>query len=401
MGLLLNSDRYFPRGLGLNQEAKKALAEDYHSNIVARIRENGFEYREGKTQLYLAKEFGFCYGVDRAVEYAYESCRKFPDRRIFLANEIIHNPHVNERLGQMGVRLLPLQVSLAEKLAPIRAEDVVLISAFGAPVEEMRALHDRGCILVDTTCGSVMSVWKNVERYAREGFTAIVHGKYEHEETKATCSRVTQYPGAQYLVVRDLEQARLVCQFIEQDGESEKFLNQFVNAHSVGFDPNQHLGALGLANQTTMLSGESLEIARMLKVSLEKRYGSEEIAKRFCNFDTICSATQERQDAVRELLEKPLDLMLVIGGYNSSNTTHLAEIAVQRVKSYHISDADCLVSKDSIRHKPVTSKNEIVESNWLPSGEIQVGVTSGASTPNSKVGEVIERLLRLRAGETS
>ncbi len=392
----LRSEHYFPRGLGLKKEVQAELRTDYHSQVVEKLREKGFHLEAGEVSLYLAKEFGFCYGVDRAVDYAYETCRMFPDRRIFLANEIIHNPHVNEKLESMGVRFLPQGVSLQEKLQDVRPEDVVLVSAFGSPVKEMQQLQSIGCTIIDTTCGSVMSVWKRIEMYAREGITAIIHGKYQHEETRATCSRVSQYPGGRYLVVRDLEEAAWVCRHIVHGGDKSEFSRRFSAAASSGFDPNVHLEKVGLANQTTMLSEESLRIAKKIGDAMAEKFGAEPAEKRFYTFDTICSATQDRQDAVLELLKGPLDLMLVIGGYNSSNTTHLAEMAGEKIPAYHISDASCLTSARKIRFKPVDRAGEVEKENWLPSGKVKIGITSGASTPDSKVGEAIERILALK-----
>lgn len=203
------------------------------------------------------------------------------------------------------------------------------------------------------------------------------------------------YPGSHYVVVRDLTEAQALCDYIEGRGDRRSFLEKFAKAYSTGFDPDRHLERIGLANQTTMLSGESLQIAEMVRKSLEKKHGAAAIAQRFQNFDTICSATQDRQDAVRELLKQKLNFMLVIGGYNSSNTNHLAEIAIEHTKAYHISDASCLISGEQIRYKPVGKTQEEMSSAWLPDGKITVGVTAGASTPNSKVGEVIERLVEL------
>jgi 4-hydroxy-3-methylbut-2-enyl diphosphate reductase len=260
------------------------------------------------------------------------------------------------------------------------------------PVRDLGVLRQRGCILVDTTCGSVLNVWKNVERYAREGFTSIIHGKYWHEETRATASRALSLAGGHYLVLRDLEEARLAARAVTGKGDLGEFAERFHPAASPGFDPARHLERLGLANQTTMLSSESLEIGEILRRAMVERWGEEEALRRFRAFDTICSATQERQDAVLKLLESPLDLMLVVGGYNSSNTSHLAEMASGRVPTYHIEDAQGLVSKDEIRHKPVGASAPRVTRAWLPRRPLKVGLTAGASTPNSKVGEVIERL---------
>jgi 4-hydroxy-3-methylbut-2-enyl diphosphate reductase len=260
----------------------------------------------------------------------------------------------------------------------------------------MDILKERGCVLVDTTCGSVLNVWKNVERYARDGFTSIVHGKYWHEETKATVSRASCFPGGHYVVVRDMDEAHEVCRYIEHGGSATGFLEKFASACSSDFDPDRDLQRVGLANQTTMLSSESLAIEEDLRKSIVGRYGESELPERFRSFDTICSATQERQDAIMELMQEKVDLMLVLGGYNSSNTTHLAEISSQYSPTYHIADSMCLVSPAEIRHKPVDELEEVVTRNWLGSGRLTIGITAGASTPDVKVDESIERLISFR-----
>ena len=258
----------------------------------------------------------------------------------------------------------------------------------------MRAV---GCVLVDTTCGSVLNVWKRVDSYAKDGFTAVIHGKYYHEETKATSSQVTKYPAGRYLVVRDMADAREVCVYIEGAGSGEQFLQRFAGTMSPGFDPEQDLVRVGVANQTTMLSGESLAIAAELRKSMAKRYGEAALPEHFRTFDTICSATQDRQDAVLKLIADPLDLMVVIGGYNSSNTTHLAAICHDKAPTYHIEDASCVDPEaGSIRFRPVGAKEERLVTGWLPAGPLTVGVTAGASTPNNKIGETVERIAATR-----
>jgi 4-hydroxy-3-methylbut-2-enyl diphosphate reductase len=392
-----SNDRYFQRGLGNRAEIAPQLSQDYHNALVDRMRQSGFRLASGELEIRLAKEFGFCYGVDRAVEYAYETRERFPDKRIFITGEIIHNPRVNGRLLDMGVTFLPQTADLAERFAPVTAEDVVLIPAFGVEAEAMTHLFERRCILVDTTCGSVLNVWKSVLSYAQDGFTAVVHGKYAHEETRATCSQVTRIPGGRYLVVRDRAEAQIVCDYIEGRGDRAAFLAHFAAASSPGFDPDADLARVGVANQTTMLSSESLEIAEMLRRAIAARDGDEEAARRFRSFDTICSATQDRQDAVIALIAEGLDLMIVIGGFNSSNTTHLLEIASRSVPSFHVENASCLISADEIRHKPLARFTPIVSTGWLPrSGPVRIGVTAGASTPNSEVGAAIERIFTFR-----
>ena len=395
---------YFRKGFGLKGAIEGALAADYHSRVVDEIRSSGYALEVGEITFRLAGEFGFCYGVDRAVEYAYETRTKFPGKRTFLVGEIIHNPHVNQKLQVMGVEFLhrPEGRDGEFDFSSVTAEDVVILPAFGVTVRDFERLRAIGCVLVDTTCGSVLNVWKRVESYARDGFTALIHGKNYHEETKATSSQVNKYPGGKYLVVRDMAEARLVCDYIESTehgaGSREEFLRHFNGKMSPGFDPDRDLQHVGVANQTTMLSGESLAIAGEVGKSMARRWGDASLHEHFRTFDTICSATQERQDAVMKLISEPLDLMVVIGGYNSSNTTHLAAICHDKVTTYHIEDAACIDVEDgSIRYRPVgLHATEQRREGWLPAGRLTIGITAGASTPNNKIGETIERIAATR-----
>jgi 4-hydroxy-3-methylbut-2-enyl diphosphate reductase len=340
--------------------------------------------------IHLAREFGFCYGVDRAVDYAYQTRRRFSDRPVLLTGEIIHNPHVNEQLRAQGIRFL---TDAGESIDALTPDDVVILPAFGVTIELLQRLERRGCTLVDTTCGSVLNVWKNVKRYALDGFTSVIHGKYWHEETQATASHAHETSGA-YLVVLNEEEAGIACDYIRGHGDRAAFLTRFADAVSPGFDPDRHLTHIGCANQTTMLSSESLKIGEMFGAAMRERYGEGELAERFRAFDTICSATQDRQDAVGELLDlHRLDLMVVVGGYNSSNTFNLARICAERLPTYHIAEPDCLVSAVEIRHKPVGAKEERLGTGWLPArGPVAIGLTSGASTPDNLVGTVVRRL---------
>ena len=388
---------YFRKGFGLKGAIEGTLAADYHSRVVDHVRAQDYRLTVGDLTFRLAREFGFCYGVDRAVEYAYETRTKFPDARVFLVGEIIHNPHVNAKLRSMGVEFLHRPDGGEFDFSGIVATDVVLMPAFGVTVKDFQRLRDLGCVLVDTTCGSVLNVWKRVDAYARDGFTALIHGKAYHEETKATSSQVTKYPGGRFLVVRDMGEARVVCDYIEGRGDRQALLTKFANAMSPGFDPDADLERIGVANQTTMLSGESLAIAAEVGKSLARRYGESASGEHFRTFDTICSATQERQDAVIKLIAEPLDLMVVIGGYNSSNTTHLAAICHERAPTYHIEDAEGIDPEArTIRFRPVGAKAEETKRDWLPTGTLVVGVTAGASTPNNKIGETIERIAATR-----
>ena len=385
----------FRRGLDLKHEVAGVLAESYHSDLVDRIKADDYRFQNGRLTIFLAREFGFCYGVDRAVDYAYQARRRFPDRNVFLTGEIIHNPHVNDQLRAQGIRFL---TDSSERGAVLGPSDVVILPAFGVTIEELHRLTGAGCTLVDTTCGSVLNVWKNVSRYAREGFTSVIHGKYWHEETCATASQALQTPGGHYLVVLDRAEAAVACDYIVSGagdaGRRAVFLERFAEAISPGFNPDLHLERVGCANQTTMLSTESVAVGEMFRDAMRARHGEADLSTRFRAFDTICSATQDRQDAVVRLLaEEPVDLMLVIGGYNSSNTCNLARICADKVPSYHIANPDGLLSATEIRHRAVDSKTEVLSRDWLPAqGPVRVGLTSGASTPDNLVEVVIRKL---------
>ncbi|MGH9258660.1 MAG: 4-hydroxy-3-methylbut-2-enyl diphosphate reductase [Acidimicrobiales bacterium] len=388
---------YYRKGFGLRSAIAGTLAADYHSRVVDAVRAAGYRLEIGDLTLRLARELGFCYGVDRAVEYAYETRTKFPDRRLFLVGEIIHNPHVNSKLEALGVQFLHRPDGAEFDFSGVRPDDVVILPAFGVTVRDFERLRALGGVLVDTTCGSVLNVWKRVESYARDGFTALIHGKHYHEETRATASQVTKYPGGKYLIVRNMDEAREVCAHVEGSGGREEFLQRFNDTSSPEFNPDHDLSRVGVANQTTMLSNESLAIAEEVRCSMTRRYGEAHVAEHFRTFDTICSATQDRQDAVLKLIAEPLDLMVVVGGYNSSNTTHLAAICQERVPTYHIEDAACIEPETgTIRYRPVGGQVEARREGWLPAGPVTVGLTAGASTPNNKIGETIERIAATR-----
>ncbi len=383
------------RGFGLKDDVAETLSQEYKSELVKSLREHGSSLQFDDLHILLAKEFGFCYGVDRAVDYAYETRIKFPDRIIYITTEIIHNPRVNRKLKEMGIRFLSGGQADNYCFDDVQKEDVVILPAFGASVNDMERLIDLGCTLVDTTCGSVMNVWKRVERNAKDGYTSIIHGKYYHEETIATSSRALEFNG-RYLVVRDENEAQLTCDYIMGRGIKEEFLNHFSKSASPDFDPDRDLLKVGIANQTTMLSSDSLQISRMFEQVMKDRYGEEILQDHFRAFDTICSATQERQDAIIEMGQKKPDLIIVVGGYNSSNTNHLSEIGSRFAPTYHICEADCIISIDEIRHKLHDQSQESMTRNWLPEGPIKVGITSGASTPDKVVEETMIRILACR-----
>ncbi len=393
---------YFRRGLGLKKEVEPILAAEYHSALVDRVRAQGYTAVFEDLTLRLARDFGFCYGVDRAVDYAYQTTHKFPDRRIFLVGEIIHNPHVNQRLQDAGITFLYPDDAGDFDFTGIATDDVVILPAFGVTLRDFQRLREIGCVLIDTTCGSVLNVWKRVESYAKDGFTALIHGKYFHEETRATASQVNTHPGGTYIVVRDMAEAELVMAWIEQREDAldrDAFVAHFGDKASPGFDPDRDLVRIGVANQTTMLASESLAIAAAIGRSLARRYGEDAIDAHFRSFDTICSATQERQDAVLQMMRDPPDIMVVIGGYNSSNTNHLAHLCREYSTTFHIADARCIdPDAGTIRHKAELAADapEVLASDWLPDGPLTLGLTAGASTPNNKIGETIARILTTR-----
>ena len=394
---LHHSERYNRRGFGLGDEVAGTLEEAYQSDLVAELRANGYVLREGRLTVRLAEAFGFCWGVERAVAMAYETRRHYPSERIWITNEIIHNPSVNDHLREMNVLFIPVEQGVKD-FSDVASGDVVILPAFGATVQEMQLLNERGCHIVDTTCPWVSKVWNTVEKHKKHAFTSIIHGKVKHEETLATSS----FAGT-YLVVLDLAEAEMVCDYIlasaSGDGPSpaqrEAFMARFAKACSPGFDPDRDLVRLGVANQTTMLKSETEEIGRLFERTMLRHYGPAAINEHFLAFNTICDATQERQDAMFALVDEPLDLMVVIGGYNSSNTTHLQEIAVSRgIRSFHIDTPSCINADNTITHKPLGAE-PVSEASFLPDGPIRVGITSGASTPDRVVEDVIQRLIEL------
>jgi len=389
---------YFRKGFGLKAEVEETLSADYNGQLVDLLRASDYTLSAGPVTVRLAREFGFCYGVERAVDYAYQTRAKFPDRRIFLAGEIIHNPHVNAKLRQMGIIFLQSGEEGFD-FSGVQPEDVVILPAFGVTIGDFERLRALGCVMVDTTCGSVLNVWKRVENYAKDGYTSLIHGKYYHEETRATASQVARYAGGSYIVVRNMEQARDVCDYIEGQGLArEAFMARYEKQVSPGFDPDVHLVKVGVANQTTMLARESLAIGEEVGAAMERAHGAEYRATHFRTFDTICSATQDRQDAVNALLEEPIDVMLVIGGYNSSNTISLAAICAEKVPTFHIADSNAIdVETGTIRHAGATAHDEVETQGWLPMDRpVRIGLTAGASTPNNKIGEAVARVFRMR-----
>jgi 4-hydroxy-3-methylbut-2-enyl diphosphate reductase len=388
---LHHSERYNRRGFGLGDEVAGSLEEAYQSDLIAKLRDNGYTLQRGRLTVRLAEAFGFCWGVERAVAMAYETRRHYPTERIWITNEIIHNPSVNDHLRQMNVQFIQVDEGVKD-FSEVASGDVVILPAFGATVQEMQLLNERGCHIVDTTCPWVSKVWNTVEKHKKHAFTSIIHGKVKHEETLATSS----FAGT-YLVVLDLAEAQMVSEYILGKGDRDAFMARFAKACSPGFDPDRDLIRVGVANQTTMLKSETEEIGRLFERTMLQRFGPTELNEHFLAFNTICDATQERQDAIFALVDEPLDLMVVIGGYNSSNTTHLQEIAISRgIRSFHIDTPERIGPGNRIEHMPLGSALE-TELPFLPEGPIRVGITSGASTPDRVVEDVIERLIELCA----
>jgi len=367
----------------------------YRSEVVERVRASGHVLSAGGLTIKLAKEFGFCYGVERAIDLAYAARKVFPGQPLYILGEIIHNPEVNDQIRAMGIKFLTGREKNAD-MEDLKKDDVVIIPAFGTEVSTRRKLEEKGCRFVDTTCGDVMSVWKRVRQYTKDKATSIIHGKAWHEETKATSSQATANNGGHYLVVYNLEETDYVCNYILHGGNKVEFLRKFHGAHSDGFDPDIHLQAIGVANQTTMLRGETEEVQRRLRSAMAQRFGTADRHKHFRFFDTICGATQDRQDALEKLLREPLDLLIVIGGYNSSNTSHLAEMGEAKLPTYFIKNAAKMVSDRLILHYNQHLKKEVETRDWLPAGNITVGITAGASCPNNLIEDTIRRLFELR-----
>lgn len=381
------------------EDVQAKVLSHYRSELVEKIRANGGILTAGELTVRLAKEFGFCYGVERAIDLAYAAKKYFsdvaPNTPIYLLGEIIHNPDVNDQIRNMGIQIISPKPNEAE-LERMKAGDAVIIPAFGTEVATRKKIEAKGCIIVDTTCGDVMSVWKRVRQYSKESVTSIIHGKAKHEETKATTSQARAYGSGHYLVVYNLAETDYVCDYILNGGNKQAFLEKFKGAYSQGFDPDVHLQAVGVANQTTMLRGETEEVQRRFKAAMIKKHGEANVANHFRFFDTICGATQDRQDALQKLLVEPMNLLLVVGGYNSSNTSHLAEMGEAVLPTYFIKNSTKMISAERISHYNQHEKKEVETPNWLPAGKITVGITAGASCPNNLIEDTIKRLFEFR-----
>jgi 4-hydroxy-3-methylbut-2-en-1-yl diphosphate reductase len=349
----------------------------------------------GALHILLARHFGFCFGVENAIEIAYRALAEEPTRRIFLLSEMIHNPGVNADLQARGVNfLMNTDGTTRVPLEELSAHDVVIVPAFGTTVEIQQELLRRGInpCFYDTTCPFVEKVWRRAADLGARGFSIILHGKRSHEETRATFSHSRL--GAPCLIVRDLADARAVADFICGTLSVEEFCERFEGAASSGFAPVEHLQRIGVVNQTTMLATETQEIAHVLRSALGDRFGEARLNEHFADTrDTLCYATYQNQGATRALLEQTLDLAIVVGGYNSSNTCHLVELCAERTRTYFIKDADEILDGDRIRHFDLKTRTVVTTSDWLPKSEpVTIALTSGASCPDSTIELVIESL---------
>ena len=387
---LQHSENYHRKGFGREAEVASLLKSEYQSNLVQQIRDNNYTLQRAQVTIRLAEAFGFCWGVERAVAMAYETRQHFPTQQLWITNEIIHNPSVNKHLQNMQVEFIEVREGQKD-FSVVAAGDVVILPAFGASVQEMQLLKDKGCTIVDTTCPWVSKVWNTVEKHKKGDYTSIIHGKYNHEETIATSSFA-----AKYLVVLNLAEAEYVADYILNGGDRNEFMAKFSRACSDGLDPDLDLEQIGIANQTTMLKSETEQIGKLFERTMMRKYSPAQLNQHFQSFNTICDATQERQDAMFQLVDEKLDLMVVIGGFNSSNTTHLQEIPIERgIPSYHIDSAERIRPGNGVEHRLLSGNLQVTE-NWLPEGAIAVGITSGASTPDKVVADVVEKIFELK-----
>jgi 4-hydroxy-3-methylbut-2-enyl diphosphate reductase len=344
----------------------------------------------------VARHFGFCFGVENAIEIAYKAVKENPGKRVFLLSEMIHNPHVNSDLMQRGVRFL--QTTEGKQLInfeELKSDDIVIVPAFGTTVSLYKKLESLGIDLVkyNATCPFVEKVWKRAKQLGERGYTIVIHGKHQHEETRATFSHSVL--SAPAVVVRDVAEAELLAKYISRQLPLSSFLEDFNGKISPGFDPDKHLDRIGVVNQTTMLATETQVISDLLRKAIENYFIDATDLERFADTrDTLCYATSENQDAVHSLVKSGGDLALVVGGYNSSNTSHLVEICEEYVPTYYIKDADEIIDLETIRHLKWREPKVVESKNWLPSAKdkISVLITAGASCPDTLVEEVIKKV---------
>ncbi|MBI3315958.1 MAG: 4-hydroxy-3-methylbut-2-enyl diphosphate reductase [Candidatus Omnitrophica bacterium] len=376
-------------------EGFKHHHENYEAYSISRIRETGGVWDFGDLVFYFPEHFGFCYGVDKAIDMVFETCERFEGRRIFLTDQLIHNPYINGKLRERGVSYLKRDSHNLLVCDELKSTDVVVVSAFGTDFRDILSLKEKGVTIVDSTCGAIINVWKRVEGYAKKGFITVMHGKRNHEETRATLSQAVK-EGGSYLAIENKAEALELAAVIRGEMAEKVFLAKYPGSAPEGFSFDAATCKMGMANQTTMLKGESLEIQDLLRKAFITRFGEPATLERFKSFDTICGATQDRQDALMNLLEKPLDLILIVGGFNSSNTSHLAELAYGHRPFYHIEGAGDILSKQEIQSRNPQDGHIEVKRSWFPSDAKHIGITSGASTPDVTLVEIIQKLRELK-----
>lgn len=354
----------------------------------------------GNVSYYIARHFGFCYGVENAIEIAFRALDENPGKRIFLLSQMIHNPEVNKDLTERGVQFL--HDTMGNSLIPLEVltpEDVVIIPAFGAPLALLNKLEAKGIKTekYNTTCPFVERVWKKSEQIGKTEHTIIIHGKYNHEETRATFSRSEVHSGA-VVVVRDMEEAKLLAEYILEKKDQVSFQEEFKNKYSPGFDVSKHFNRVGVINQTTMLATETEAIANYFRDVMIKKFGEDTIKDHFADtHDTLCYATNENQDATMGLLNTDADLAIVVGGYNSSNTSHLVELCEQKFPTYFISSANEIEEDGSIHHFDYPNKKMLKTEKFLPeTAHAKIVITSGASCPDSLLEDVIHKINKLK-----
>lgn len=369
--------------------------ENYEAIGISEIRRSGGVLEIDGLTFRFPEHFGFCYGVDKAIDMVFETCERFADRRIFLTDQLIHNPFINGKLREKGVRYLQRDARHLLITDELVSGDIVVVSAFGTDFRDIDSLGARGVTIVDSTCGAIINVWKRVEGYARQGFITLMHGKRNHEETRATVSRAVK-EGGSYITLENIAEARELASAVLGRLSERDFLTRYPGAAPEGFRFEAATCKMGMANQTTMLKGESLQIQGILRRAFVERFGEAETAERFRSFDTICGATQDRQDALRQLLRHPLDLLVIVGGFNSSNTAHLAEIAHGHVPLHHIESADDLLSPQAVRSMDPLTGTVAVRCGAYDPSWTRIGLTAGASTPDVTLVDVIEKIRGFR-----
>jgi len=393
---IMASDKFNRMGFkNAKEDVSDKMVKEFTSELITKLAKSSTtEHTNGLVTVKLAEKYGFCWGVERAIAMSYEAVQHFNGKNIHITNELIHNPQVNEKLVEMGVNILPV-VDGQKQFNSIGDNDVVILPAFGATLEELQFLDRKGVQMVDTTCPWVTKVWNVIDKQIKLGFTTIIHGKYSHEETVATASYAEKY-----VIVKDLKEAEYLCNYIINGGDKEEFLEKFKFATSKNFDPDEDLKKLGLANQTTMYKKETRAIGQLLQKTMMRAFGPDKIGETYLEFDTICDATQERQDAIQEMIvDDSLDFILVVGGWDSSNTAHLLEIPILAgKKAYHVDRAERIRPDGSIEHRLMSGKKEVT-ANFLPPGPIRIGVTSGASTPDAFVQDCLDAIFLLKGLE--